>query len=80
MKMVLPRNNQASSEFMSSLSGGVQVVTGKGLIGETSVNFVAIPYFTWQNRGVCQMSTLLIENASLIENEQNTQGEINTDG
>jgi hypothetical protein len=53
---------------------------GEGVLKNENVSFKAIPYFAWQNRGIYQMSTLLIENPEVIQQDQNTQGEINTDG
>ncbi|MDO8951537.1 MAG: hypothetical protein Q7U86_02870 [Draconibacterium sp.] len=78
--MILPKNSTITAEFRKSMLGGVYVLKGEGVLENENVSFTAIPYFTWQNRGIYQMSTLLIENTEVIQQDQNTQGEINTDG
>jgi DUF1680 family protein len=80
LQMILPKNNTITAEFRKSMLGGVYVLKGEGVLKNENVSFKAIPYFAWQNRGIYQMSTLLIENPEVIQQDQNTQGEINTDG
>jgi hypothetical protein len=62
--LVLPDTSMLTSEFDPKLLGGVQVVKGTslalaadqaGAIGKTTQPFMAIPYYSWANRGRGEM-------------------------
>jgi DUF1680 family protein len=80
LEMVLPAGSEVRPEFRPSLLGGVHVLTGVGLSGDNPVHFVAIPYYAWQNRGISQLSTLLIQDRSVTQREEATREIMNTDG
>jgi uncharacterized protein len=80
LKMVLPSDAGIDSEFRSGLLGGIQILEGEGISDGKSIRFLAIPYFAWQNRGIHQLATLLIENPEKVEEEARSREKMNTDG
>jgi hypothetical protein len=59
----------------------VVVLKGSGISDGNDVNFTAIPYYSWDNRGTYQMATLLIEDMSQIESAKDrVNRKINTNG
>lgn len=69
---------QTSSEKL--LNQEIVVLKGKGVIDRKSVNFKAIPYFLWQNRGIHPFSTLLIYDPKKINIERAKTEKMNTNG
>lgn len=61
-EMRLPEDAAIKSEKRDDLLGGVVVLQGKGDVDEKTVDFTAIPYYAWQNRGVHPMTTWMYEN------------------
>ncbi len=62
--LVLPDSSALGAEFRPSLLGGVIVITGRafglaydadGRLSKTEQAFMAIPYYTWANRGRGEM-------------------------
>jgi len=54
----LPKESKLTTEYHPELLGGVVVVKGKGIAqkGKASeVDFAAVPYYSWNNRGADQM-------------------------
>ncbi len=62
LSIVLPNESKITSEHRADLLGGVTVLRGKGLADDRqSVEFTAVPYYAWQNRGIDEMTVWLIE-------------------
>jgi uncharacterized protein len=80
LKMVLPPDADISSVFRNDLLHGVQVLSGSGISAGKLVDFMAIPYFSWQNRGIFQLATLLTEDPEKVETEERNREKMNTDG
>ena len=55
LDLVVPADARLGSSFRRNLLGGVQVVTGQAMRGNQRVNFTAVPYFAWANRGAGEM-------------------------
>jgi len=66
LNMVLPRETEVSAEWRSNLLGGGTILRGAGSCRGEKVRFTAVPYFTWENRGVAPVATLLIETPEMI--------------
>ncbi len=72
--LLIPDNTKLKSEFRPDLLNGIQVIEGKAValahseeddsIIETSVPFLAIPYYAWANRGESEMAVWLPANFS----------------
>ncbi|MDP4227581.1 MAG: glycoside hydrolase family 127 protein, partial [Bacteroidota bacterium] len=45
-----------TSSFIPSLLSGVQVIKGKAKSGTSELDFMAIPYYAWANRGKGEMA------------------------
>ena len=81
LEMVLPENSKVVPEMDSNLFNGVMTLKGKAVCNEQKVEFKAVPYFTWENRGIYKMSLLLIEDPNKVNKQQETeQKEFNTQG
>ncbi len=66
LDMRLPDDSELRAEHRPDLLGGVTVVRGQGLAGGTEpVEFTAVPYYAWQNRGIDEMTVWVIESAEL---------------
>ena len=76
LKLVLPANQGITPSF----NGNQVVLNGNGKIGSLLVKFKAIPYYSWQNRGIHDLCTLIIEDETLILNEKKSILKMNTDG
>jgi len=61
LKMVLPKTVKVEAQAVPGLLGGVVVLKGFGISHNKHVGFTAIPYYSWDNRGIYQLATLLIE-------------------
>jgi DUF1680 family protein len=68
VNLLLPDDAAISTEFRADLLGGVEVLKGAALslhwteghkIGKDKVEFTAIPYYAWANRGPGQMAVWL---------------------
>ncbi len=79
LKMILPKNNEVFA-VNSELFEKSVLLKGKGIINQKEVEFTAIPYYLWQNRGIYSLATLLIEDPNKIYLESINDDEINTDG
>jgi len=68
LDMRLPKEAEVAPEHEPELLGGVTVLRGRGLAGDDRpVEFTAVPYYTWQNRGVDEMAVWLIEDPELAQ-------------
>ncbi|WP_215224759.1 glycoside hydrolase family 127 protein [Echinicola shivajiensis] len=80
-RFVLNENQAVEAGYDDDLLGGTVVLTGLGSVADDNVNFKAIPYFLWQNRGIHKMATLLIRNPKEIYQEDDSlNNEHNTNG
>jgi hypothetical protein len=62
LAMGLPPKAEVRTERRVDLLGGVTVLHGTGLADENrDVEFTAVPYYAWQNRGIHEMTAWLIE-------------------
>lgn len=80
--LVLPDDARISAEASDKL-GGVVTLVGEGYITDdhSSVDFIAVPYFAWQNRGVHDLATLLIRRPDdVIEERPPSTEPMNTNG
>jgi DUF1680 family protein len=69
LNLIVPDNAQLHAEFRKNLLNGIEVITGDALQAEKAgrgseqitkpVQFVAIPYFAWANRGMGEMAVWL---------------------
>jgi DUF1680 family protein len=55
LDLVLPKAGELEAAFREDLLGGVVAVTGRARRGRGEVPFLAIPYFSWANRGPGEM-------------------------
>ena len=63
-KLVLPKSAKLTAEHRAEMLGGVTVIRGRGLAGgkqRKPVDILAVPYYTWQNRGIGEMAVWLTE-------------------
>jgi DUF1680 family protein len=61
-KLALSKKAAVAAAFRPDLLGGVTVLTGKGIAeGGKEVEFTAIPYYAWQNRGPGAMAVWIRE-------------------
>ena len=67
-RLVLPPDAEVASERRPDLLGGVVVLRGRGTVDGEAVEFTAVPYFAWQNRGIAAMTTFLPETEAALEN------------
>ncbi|WP_394800852.1 hypothetical protein [Maribellus maritimus] len=49
-----------------NLFEGVITLKGEGYINQKKTNFKAIPYYTWENRGVSEICLPVIENETKL--------------
>jgi hypothetical protein len=71
LSMVLPEQAKIDPEYHADLLNGVTVLKGKGLAdGDTSVEFVAVPYYAWQNRGIDEMTVWIVEDPNVLASER----------
>ena len=61
LDLVVPADARLDSSFRRNLLGGVQVVTGQAMRNGRRVNFTAVPYFAWANRGPGEMTVWVRE-------------------
>ena len=52
----IPKDQELKIEFESSLLGGINIIHGKT---ENGLDFKAIPYYSWNNRGADKMQVWL---------------------
>jgi DUF1680 family protein len=55
LDLVLPRDSELTESYREDLLGGIVTITGRARRGGTDVPFVAVPYFSWANRGAGEM-------------------------
>jgi len=66
----LPKKGKIDAEHRADLLGGVTVLKGKGMAdGDRPVEFVAVPYYVWQNRGIDEMTVWIIEDPSALASD-----------
>ena len=66
LNMALPKDAEITPLTCINLLNGITILKGKGLAdGERKVDFTAVPYFSWQNRGIDELATWLIEDPKL---------------
>ncbi len=72
--LVLPKDAQMTSEFRKDLLGGVSVVKGQAMAvmdedaaHDVKKDFVAVPYYAWDNRSPGQMIVWLAEDRKVAE-------------
>lgn len=80
LHMVLPPGSKVTPERRAGVPGGMTVLRGTGLLEGGPVDFTAIPYFSWQNRGIHPCCTLLTEDPGRVQQEERSAKEFNTDG
>jgi DUF1680 family protein len=56
LDLVLPPESELTDVYREEILGGVVALTGTARRGSDSVPFLAIPYFSWANRGASEMS------------------------
>jgi len=56
LDLVLPEEAELEAIFREDLLGGVVAITGTARRDEGEVPFLAVPYFTWANRGPGEMA------------------------
>jgi len=67
LNLLLPKEAVLRTEHRPDLLGGVTVIRGEALAGgETAVDFTAIPYYAWENRGIGEMAVWLAEDPSVL--------------
>ena len=67
LSMVLPKDAKIDAEHNEDLLNGVTVLNGQGLTeGDRPVEFVAVPYYAWQNRGVDEMTVWIVEDPNML--------------
>ena len=67
LSMVLPKDANIDAEHNEDLLNGVTVLNGQGLTeGDRPVEFVAVPYYAWQNRGVDEMTVWIVEDPNML--------------
>lgn len=81
LKMQLPSGAPVSVAFKPELLGGVNTLSGEGFVNGRRVVFHAVPYFAWDNRGIHQLCTLMVEDPdALYQEKEEVAKEFNTDG
>jgi hypothetical protein len=81
LRMALPKEASIQAQYVPGLLGGVVTLKGRGISDGNSVNFTAVPYYSWDNRGIYQMATLLIEDVGKIESAKDRLNrKMNTNG
>ena len=70
--LVLPKDSKLSAEFRADMLNGVTVVQGTALFTEREkepqpVQFMAVPYYAWDNRAPGQMVVWIPEDPKLAE-------------
>jgi DUF1680 family protein len=74
--LVVPDAARVQSAFRADLLGGVQVITGpatvfaktkEGQVEGRTIEFQAVPYYAWANRGAGQMSVWLARTREAIQ-------------
>jgi len=55
LDLALPKNSELAASYRDDLLGGVVAITGTARRGGNEVPFLAIPYFSWANRGPGEM-------------------------
>jgi hypothetical protein len=66
LDMCLPKDAEIQTQHRPDLLGGVTVLQGQGRKpGNEPVEFTAVPYYAWQNRGIAEMTVWLIEDRDL---------------
>jgi len=67
LRMVLPKHEKIDAEYREDLLNGVTVLKGKGMTDDDrSIEFVAVPYYAWQNRGIDEMTVWIIEDPNKL--------------
>ena len=67
LSMVLPKKANIEAEHREDLLDGVTVLKGRGLTGrDRPVEFVAVPYYAWQNRGIDEMTVWIVEDPNVL--------------
>ena len=80
-KMVLPLKSSIKAVLDTTVFDGIYVLCGKGKVNKKTVEFKLIPYFMWENRGICPMRTLIIENPKIsVEERVQPTEKMNTNG
>ncbi len=63
LNLVVPDKAELRSEYRKDLLNGIEVITGKALAVSNAiakpVDLIAIPYYTWSNRGMGEMAVWL---------------------
>jgi len=68
LEAALAPNPEIKYEHRPNLLGGITVLTGKALTSKNeTVEFTAIPYYAWQNRGIDRMTAWLFQNFQWLE-------------
>jgi uncharacterized protein len=56
LDLLLPQDAELTEAYREDLLGGIVTLAGRARRGASEVPFVAIPYFSWANRGPGEMS------------------------
>ncbi len=81
LKMLLPKTMKIEVQNAPGMLGGVVVLKGYGISHGKHVAFTAIPYYGWDNRGIYQMATLLIEDKNkTVPAKEPVESKLNTNG
>ncbi|WP_215224758.1 glycoside hydrolase family 127 protein [Echinicola shivajiensis] len=79
-EFVLPASHQISSQYDPEILGGTVVLSGHGIAEGKEVEFTAVPYYLWQNRGVYPLRTIVVENPEKVREEIEKEEKLNTNG
>lgn len=53
--LAIPENSELIPSFRQNELGGIMVISGTGQVHNKPVPFTAIPYYSWNNRGINEM-------------------------
>ena len=77
LSMVLPKKAKIDAEHQEDLLNGVTVLKGRGLTeGDRPVEFVAVPYYAWQNRGIDEMTVWIVEDPDVLSSTQSNNAPV----
>ena len=71
LSSALAPDPEIDTEYKQDLLGGVTVLNGTAVNSENeAVQFTAIPYYTWQNRGIHEMTVWMYQDIKQLEADE----------
>ena len=78
--MNIPASSSVGYAYDSTILNGTHILKGEGFIYGKAIQFKAVPYYLWQNRGISAMTMLLNEQCDGVKEKRPDYEGMQTNG